>query len=152
MLRTIKTSKTLNKRLFALTFGALLAIAIIVAGAHSSGVKHALQLATTHQPERFSELYFNDQSHLPTVVSVQTTKQFSFHTANHEANATHYNYVVIVGSNNDSHILKSGSFTLGYGASIDVPVSYSLPKPQQDYQIIVELIDRPQQIMFRVRT
>jgi len=74
---------------------------IILANNSSPRFHRALAAATTHQPERYTELYFNDQTRLPIKAAVNRTQMFSFELANHENSTKTYTYTAIISTNND---------------------------------------------------
>jgi len=77
----------------------ILVIAVVLNGAavlalHQKSLADAYRTATSHQPERFTELYFNDPDMLPRQLVAGKAATFSFSIANREAQDFTYYYQV----------------------------------------------------------
>jgi len=108
-------------------------------------VADAITLATTHQPEAFTELSFNDSTHLPIYSPVHKIEHVVFHIANHEAKTIDYVYTV----KQDALQITHTSITLQDGQSVDVPFTYVISTPSTATQISVQLDGRSEHIDFR---
>ena len=113
---------------------ALVAIVIIVTlvigGYHFRNSKVFVD-ATTHQPERYTELYFNNPTHLPTAIGIGQQLSVGFVTHNLEARSMTYPYTLALMTDNGKILVeKQADFTLPSGNTktttntISVPISY----------------------------
>jgi len=135
-----------------LTWAFLLALgllAIFVATA-ASGVNfsQAWTLATTHQPERYSELYFEDPGHLPAYAPAGKLQVVYFHIVNHEHQSQHYQYSItrtIGGVTSELH----GSVDARDGQDVRQALQFVIPKPLEQAKITVQLLNSNQQLTFR---
>lgn len=139
---------TANQRrvIWALVF-VLMAVEI-TALVRIPAVAHAATLATTHQPEPLTELYFNNHEHLPKQLAAGSTTGFSFHITNHEAKAVTYQYRVVSQAATGTITLGSGSVTLNDGQGADKTVQFVAPAANQPAEIEVVLIGRSEHIDF----
>ncbi len=87
-------------------------------------VKHAFVLATTHQPERLTELYFPADQTLPATYTPGKSYIVAFAIHNMEYRTTTYPYKATLQWGNSTQVLKTGSVTLANSQeeTIDVPV------------------------------
>jgi len=139
------------------TAGLLLAVLVITGGiytgiTHKSAIAHAFTLATTHQPERFTELYFNNSAHLPLYAPAGKLQHITFHIGNHEAHSVSYGYVALMTSNGNVTVLSRGNVTVVDTQGHDILLSFSLPAPNSAAQISVTLTGRPEHITFKARS
>lgn len=139
------------------TAGLLLAVLVITGSlytgiVHKHTVTHAFTLATTHQPERFTELYFNNSAHLPLYAPAGKLQHIAFHISNHEARSVSYDYVATIADNGNVATLVHGRITLADTQSHDVPFSFSLPVPNSAAQISVTLTGHPEHLTFKARS
>jgi hypothetical protein len=142
----------INAALFSLIAVVCVIACVYLMATYRTTIAHAFSLATSHQPERYSELYFTNSTHLPFSVPLGQTKAFDFRIVNHEASKTTYTYLVLLEVDGVSTQIERGTVTLEDGRSADVTVPYTPPRPNISAQITVQLIDRAEQIAFRSRT
>lgn len=116
--------------------------------AHTS-VASAVRLATTHQPERFTELYFNNHRLLPAVVKPKTARKLSFHIANHESHTVTYHYAVIQSAAAGAASVQTGTVTLASNQGADEVATYTAPAVPEPFTVMVALMGRPEAISFR---
>jgi hypothetical protein len=102
------------------------------------------------QPERVTELYFDNPTTLPMVAAPDGSVKFTFHTTSHEADFVTYTYVVTISGFGLSKVLKTGNFTLADGQSVDIPVSFSVPVRRARNLVTVQLSGRSESIHFWV--
>lgn len=108
-------------------------------------------LATTVKPVNFTELYFRDQSTLPSKVSIQKWYSFTFTIHNMENRTMVYPYTVFIEQNNGAvHILESKKITIENNASASVQVGFILNAPVTQERVTVNLTSLNQQIDFWV--
>jgi hypothetical protein len=130
--------------------GAIFVMLLVIMSNQS--VRHAITLATTRQPEHFTELYFNNHQHLPAQLDVNVPTTFSYHVTNHEAGPVTYHAWISVVENGKVRLLSHDTFTLSDGAGNDHSVIFSEPLPHQNIQLIIDLPDQNQRIYFRSQT
>jgi hypothetical protein len=136
----------------AVVIAALILISASIASTavsiYRDNIVHAFTLATTHQPEQYSELFFAHSSHLPSFVPVLKPQRIVFHITNHEASPTTYTYVVT----QDGVQLARGDVTLPDGQGMDVPFTFMNAQANHESQLSVHLIGRAQHIDFRCKS
>jgi hypothetical protein len=130
--------------------GAISLIALVTLSNQSA--RRAIMLATTHQPERFTELYFNNHQLLPTQIPAGKPITFSYHVTNHEAGPVVYYARVSIVANGKVELLKYDTVTLADGEGRDRSVVFTESLPNQNLQLIVELPNQSQSIYFRTKT
>jgi hypothetical protein len=126
--------------------GFILAV-ILLAGLYRTPLHHAWNLATTHDNESYTELYFDNSSKLPLNVSTIKPATFSFHIANHEGATVTYQYAVTETIASITKTLSTGTLSLRDGKSGDVPIGFFLNKPEVAH-IVVHLIAENETINF----
>jgi hypothetical protein len=106
-----------------------------------------LELATTVQPERVTELYFTDPGHLPRAVTPGGHAEVTFEIRNDEAGPQSYTYLVTLESFvdlEDSALVKIGSVNLTDGERRAVNVGFDVPIPNTRALLTVRLEGAPQ--------
>ena len=112
-------------------------------------VEHAVTLATTRQPEAFTQLYFDHQDKLPLSVKPGTNSYFVFQITNHESKTVTYHYQILQSSTTDSVVIGGGTVTLNDGDFAHKRVNFKLKAPKSSATLTVKLVDQNQQINFR---
>lgn len=112
----------------------------------------ALALATTHQPETYTELYFVNNRQLPSLAPAGKTQTFAFGITNHEARTVTYRYVVSMTIDGNSVPAQTGSVVLASGQSRTLKAGFRLAEPGKSAVIGVNLAGRGEQIDFRSRS
>ena len=141
-----QSSVRLRTRLLLVVLVLLAVLAIVCA--YPGQLADAVTLATTRLPEGYSQLYFANQTQLPTQVKPGVAASFNFDLINLQGSTQNYQYVVTQGAS----VIAQGSITLQDGASLEHTVSFKLPKAKTTTQITVRLVGRDQQINFRSRS
>jgi hypothetical protein len=128
----------------------LLALLIIVPTVviNRQNIANAFVLATTHQPERFTELYFVNSSLLPSYTPTAKIQHITFRITNHEAYPIAYTYIIA----QDTSQLAKNTITLSDAQSTDVTFTYSIPTPKTGTILSVSLINRTEHIAFRTKS
>src|SRR5581483_4965980 len=104
-------------------------LAMVAIGAYSVRHTSAFINATTHQPERYTELYFKNPTKLPATVAPGAEVPVSFTAHNVEAHAMSYPYAVDFITNNGDIVTKEkGGFWLPNGGSKTVTSDIHIPK------------------------
>lgn len=110
-----------------------------------SGMFYAYSLP---QPERFTELYFENHTKLPTEAQPNQPYTFSFTVHNLEYQDTPYNYESYLDLDTGKAEIGHGSFTLKQDEYLTVRQEYSLAMALPKTKIVVNLINKNQQIDF----
>jgi len=111
-------------------------------------VKEMVKLATTVQPETFTELYFENHINLPKKIQSEKKQAFTFTIHNLEYKNMNYRYAVNALIDKDVVLLSSGSATLAHDAYKSIDESYTLATTSARIKIEVLLIDQDQPISF----
>lgn len=112
----------------------------------------AFKLATTHQPERFTELFFVDPTSLPAVITAGKKYGGSFAVVNHEGAPTTYRYQVTVTDAGQTAYQTVHAVTIGDGHKITVPFGFEAQKPLQEVRIVITLLDQQQSVHFKAKS
>jgi hypothetical protein len=100
------------------------------------------------QPERYTELFFDQPQQLPSVWPAKPVA-FAFHLHNVEGRTTTYNFVVLeTTAAGTQSMVKSGQLTLASNGAQDVPVQLAVPVAKTRTEVTVVLPDQQQQIHF----
>lgn len=113
---------------------------------------HAFKLATSHQPERFTELYFTDPNKLPARIDSSKTYKQTFAVVNHEASSMTYTYHIEVSGITGKHVYPTQQIAVGSGQKVSVPFTYEALAPKTDQTVAVVLVSKNQSIHFRVQS
>jgi hypothetical protein len=107
----------------------------------------ALDLIPT--PERFTELYFNNASALPTQIAKDQPIAFSFVIHNEEGAATIYPYeVYFETADGNKTMFTENTASLADNASTTIDVSYLFKQTDETGTVVVDLTSLDQQIDF----
>ena len=100
-------------------------------------------------PERFTELYFEDPSSLPTQTTAGKPISFAFGVHNVEGTPTTYPYVVYFDEPAGySMNLQTGTISLAPDASKNIPISYTFLASKITGKVVVDLPSVNQHIDF----
>jgi hypothetical protein len=108
-----------------------------------------LILATSKQPERYTELSFDKSLVLPTTVTPGQPYSFEYHVTNNEFAQINYEAQVYVSVNGAIEPLETDHFTLTQGDSHDQIIHFLAPKAGTTMQFIVTLPGYNDTIDFR---
>jgi hypothetical protein len=140
-----------NWRAYAISVAAMVMITASVAAylvLTPSGAD-ALRLATTKQPERFTELYFNNTGALPTQVTAGKLYTFSFDVTNREYTTTEYLAQTSIVTGTSTTPLRNYTFELREGASQNESVTFKAPEAGTQFELMVTLPNQNETIYFR---
>lgn len=128
------------------------------------GVKKTITLATTRQPETFTELYFEDHTHLPkefvqptpstkrtraAAISLnQKTYTFSFTIHNLENKDMSYHINVFKQTENDNTALEQKDIVVKNNESKTIQETFILADQHPKIKFVVDLTNKKQQIAF----
>lgn len=106
-------------------------------------------LSLVPRPERFTELYFNNSSLLPTATAKNKPVSFSFTIHNEEGASFVYPYIVYFEDPQGNKVdLSSGVVTLDDNATTTIPVSHTFTQSNEQGTVVVDLTSLDQQIDF----
>jgi hypothetical protein len=92
------------------------------------------------QPERFTELYFENASALPRATVARQTASFAFTIRNFENATTAYPYEVYFEYPNGERIgFATGTVVLANNASLTIAVSHMFPSSNLHGSVVVDL-------------
>lgn|GEM_PF-1023305 len=132
------------------TFLVVIICAAIILGTNvfRSGITQAWSLATSHQPERYTELYFNNPAQLPSYAPAHKSQSVAFTIVNHEAQTRTYTYTVqtTVGKVTTS---RTASVTLRDGQTVTDTIHFTIPLPNEQAYSAVKLLGTSQILAFR---
>jgi hypothetical protein len=110
----------------------------------------AFTLATTHQPERFTELHFADPAKLPSKVTPGRNYSGTFVIANNESSKQSYTYQVTVAYEDGIQVQQAVKVSLDSGERRKATFSYLAPQAKKPAVVTVTLLEKQQSIHFKV--
>ena len=111
-------------------------------------IKEAVVLATTHQPETFTELYFEDHLDLPQKIELRKNQFFRFTIHNLEYQDMTYKYEIRAIDDKESRTLSSKSASLTHDEYKTFYQSFNLATSSGRMKIQVSLVNKDQPIHF----
>lgn len=134
---------------FILAFTLVFVIGAFFLLSQNTSVQQSVALATTIQPEPFTELYFEGHENLSKKTEVKNAQTFAFTIHNLEYKTTSYPYKVYVqdASGNKAEILKD-IVILKHDEKKTIPVYYELLQPVKRAKVVVNLTKKQQQIHY----
>lgn len=130
----------------------MLGILLIRTATLNKDFMNSIALATSIQPEKFTELYFENHLKLPSTIKPNQTITFSFTVHNVEYQTYTYPYDVYIYENGKKIEIDKGAFTLPSNGYKTISESYTVTNPFQKARLIVELTNNKQQIFFWITT
>ncbi len=130
----------------------VIAAVIILLGVGAYHVRHtqAFVNATTHQPERYTELFFTNPTKIPNVVSTGTKLPVSFTVHNVEARTMSYSYTVTFTANGSVLAQQQGNFNLTSNGTNYITSNITIPGFTGRGEVQVTLINLNQSIHYWV--
>ena len=113
-----------------------------------NSVKKAIILATTREPQTFTELYFENHLSLPGKITLFKENNFKFTIHNLENKDMEYPYEVYIDTNGEKQIISTDSVLIednGY-KTISVVFTITIQIPRS--RVVINLIDKNEQINF----
>jgi hypothetical protein len=132
----------------------LIIITVLLLGFNNFSIplmKSTMVLATTVQPEKFTELYFEDHLRLPKIIIPGQQYRFAFTIHNLENSDMKYSYHVYLQTQNNQVTLDKSSINILNGRSSTIVENFSPLIPEKT-QVTVELINKNQKISFWMQT
>jgi hypothetical protein len=115
---------TIGRKYIGLIVLCLVAVVVLLAIIKAPAIKRQLNSwKLLPQPERLTELYYENNAKLPTTYTPGSMQQFSFTVHNLEYRTTTYSFQTIEqsGDGTQSHLLASGSFSLAQNKYKTIP-------------------------------
>ena len=146
-------NRKINSRLLLRILLPLLIIACLVTGTillinYVPSVKEAFILATTKIPETFTELYFEDHLTLPSKITLFKENNFKFTIHNLENKDMLYPYEVYIEVNGEKQSIDKSSVSIKNNEYKTIAQTFIITTQIQRAEIVVNLIDKKQQIDF----
>lgn len=114
--------------------------------------RNLVNQATTKQPERFTELSFEDPQHLPKTVAAGQPASFKYRIVNHEAADVTYHTRITIVENGRLRVLEQSRVLVPNGGNTTLSVSFATAKSDTSLELIVDLIDQGESLHFRSRS
>ena len=112
------------------------------------GVKRTIALATTVQPESYTELYFDDHTQLPSLVVPGKIYTFSFTIHNLENRDMLYSYDTYVSAGGLRLLIDKDTVSIKNNESKTIRESFMVTSVPPRSQVVVAIVNRNQQIDF----
>jgi hypothetical protein len=146
---TSKRKQRLSVNLMALYVVLVVLAALLAAVIPTRGsLVDAVRLATTHQAETFTELYFINPGHLPAFAAPGKKQTVQFRIQSHALQEQVYSYRITVSGPSGTKV-TNGSVTLSPGAGVTIPASFTIAKANQSVSITISLVGTKQQLTLR---
>lgn len=125
----------------------------------NTSIKKTITLATTQIPTSFTELYFENHTKLPTKITKkatdsltpkQTVYSFAFTITNRENKEMDYTYEIYreEDDTNKTTLIDKGKVFIYNNNSKTIKETYTMPNTYPRTKIVVNLIEKNQQIAF----
>ncbi len=101
-------------------------------------------------PERFTELYLEDHSKLPSTVIGETVYPFQFTVHNLEYQTMEYPYTVIVDNKNGISQIDKGAFSLKHNGFHTIDETFQVASVSGRTKISIKLTNKNQEVHFWV--
>ena len=124
----------------------VLTIAIYISNSRS--INHVVALASTHQPETYTELYFVSPNTLPAHVAQGVVSKFSFGVTSHQSNATNYGYEITDTTPDGVSVVTRGSLILQNSGTEQKTVNFTIAKANTSALIQISLVGTNKKISF----
>jgi hypothetical protein len=146
-------NKKINSKLILKIVIPVLAVCIIAAGIfllirYVPSVKEAFILATTIKPETFTELYFENHLSLPKEVTLFKENNFKFTIHNLENKDMEYPYEVYIDVSGEKQMIDKSIVSIKNSEYKTIAENFTIKTAMQRAKIVVNLIDKNQQIDF----
>ncbi len=144
------TRKQLFKLASVLMIGVTLVVGILIFfNLNRTAIYNELAtLDLIPKPEKLTELYFNDNAHLPNSATGNQVISFAFVIHNLETTDYWYAYVVSVNANGTRHIVDSGNVLVKNNQYYVENEKVNLLNSPGSQEVVVELTNKQQSIDF----
>ena len=130
----------------------LLVASIVIIGIFQlikyDSVKKAISLATTMNPQLFTELYFEDHLSFPDKITIFEENNFEFTIHNLENKDLEYSYEVYIDTDGEKQIILMDSVLIKNNENKTIAADFTIEAPIQRSKVVVNLIGKNQQIFF----
>lgn len=127
---------------------AILVVIVVAALLVPHSWRDAIESHFERKTEPITELYFTDPNALPKTVRVGQTFQVAFTIANHEGQQVTYSYRVSTDQSGTMAPVKVDTVTIANGATANIAVTVPASTKAQDFQVLVDLLNRTEHISF----
>ncbi|HSX42663.1 MAG TPA: DUF1616 domain-containing protein [Candidatus Saccharimonadales bacterium] len=151
MLRIPKTSRTIKtgSLLKSVAYIVIAGLALMLAIRHHTALSRSYHNATTHQAETYTELYLDNNTKLPTRVTIGKSYTYRVRVANHESGNRTYTLLATVTTAAGTVSSTTKTVSIAQGKAQDVPFTLSLAQLDQTAEITVTLQGTDQYVTFR---
>jgi hypothetical protein len=108
-----------------------------------------LVLASTRQPRTLTELYFDNPTKLPALITAGNPVTIKYHITNDEGVDTTYPVSVTLVQDGVSQTIQQRTVTLADGQGIAIPLTFMVTNPHVNVEVIVTLPTQGEKIFFR---
>ena len=143
---TQSKTRTLLTRLFA---GLFVLVVLLIGFVERAPLADAYHLATTHSPERYSELYFTDSTKLPQQIIAGRRYDIAVHVQNHEQAAKAYQLVAVVQVSGQPVSTQTARVQMNDGEGKDATFSFTAPQAGGSVDMVVQIKGTKQYIELR---
>jgi len=154
--RTTKRTKHVKQRLVLIVLLLVACLAVAAVGLldthHARQVNQALHTATSHQPERFTELYFTNYSALPKVITADNVYSAPFTVTDHEAQSATYTYQAETIESGTTYPQAPVKFSLRNNQSVSQIVHFSALHPGDQVELVIRLLNKNLIIHYRAQS
>jgi uncharacterized membrane protein len=126
----------------------LLAAAITMTGSSHGNIYNAALLASSHQPENFTELYFLHPSQLPQYSPAGKRTTVYFHIQNDSDVTQTYQYLVTL-QDPDKTTKNSGAVAISANSGKSIAYNFTIPKPSEKVVITISIPGTEEYLTFR---
>lgn len=113
-----------------------------------SNIKNNVAFVTTKQPEKFTELYFENHLNLPQRIKKNKIYSFKFTIHNHESVDKNYTYEIYFEKDGKKQIVKESSIFIKDEEYTTIDENFSIDLSKTKAKIVVDLSNNNQQIGF----
>jgi hypothetical protein len=112
--------------------------------------RHQWALSLFRQPERYTTLFFNNASDLPSTAALAKPLKISFTVGNHEGHSVVYRFVLSAVADGESQVLGTSTRTVRTGANWRVSGMFRPECRSSPCEIQISLPGYPETIDFQI--
>ena len=133
----------------ASVIGIAIILGISYVALHPAEAGRELAMATTQQPEPYTELYFDNPEELPGTIPTETTAlPVVFILRSHEPQATEFIYRVSFKDAQNTTALPDGKLILQPGESKSIAQTITVPAGRTRGEVSVQIVNKSQSLRF----
>lgn len=113
-----------------------------------NSVKKSIILSTTREPQTLTELYFDNHLSLPDRITLFKENNIKFTIHNLENKDMEYPYEVYIDTNGEKQVINTDSVHIEDNGYKTISVDFTITIPIPRSKVVVNLIDKNEQIYF----